>query len=71
MPLWRVTRRVGGWPRWLLIEDVVGNDFAVENGGRQLVLQIDTTVVDTARRIVVLRMNATDIIDVTELGQLR
>jgi hypothetical protein len=30
------TRRA--WPRWLLIEDVDADDFAVENDGQQLVL---------------------------------
>ncbi len=71
MALWRVTRRVGAWPHWLLVEDVVADDLAVENDGKQLVLYIDTTVVDTARRIVVLRMDASDIVDVTELSQRR
>ncbi|HJY25014.1 MAG TPA: hypothetical protein VJ649_04995 [Actinomycetes bacterium] len=28
--------RAGAWPRWLLIEDVIADDFVIENNGRSL-----------------------------------
>ena len=66
-PTWRITRRAGAWPRWLLIEDVDAQDFAVENSGRQLVLYDDTLVVDEPRRVVVRRLDAKDILEIVEL----
>jgi hypothetical protein len=28
--IWRITRRAGAWPRWLLIEDVIAHAFVIE-----------------------------------------
>lgn len=60
--IWRITRRVGAWPRWLLIEDVVAHDFVIENHGRQLVLYRDELVVDSPRRVVVARLDGRDVV---------
>jgi hypothetical protein len=64
---WRITRRAGAWPRWLLIEDVEADDFVVEQGGRQLVLYRDELVVLSPRRVVVRRMDIRDVVGVEEL----
>jgi hypothetical protein len=61
---WRITRPVGAWPRWLLIEDVVAHDFVIENHGRQLVLYRDELIVDSPRRVVVARLDGRDIVSV-------
>jgi hypothetical protein len=65
--IWRITRRAGTWPRWLLIEDIVAHDFVIENGGRQLVLYRDELVVDTPRRVVVARLDGRDVVSVAML----
>jgi hypothetical protein len=64
--IWRITRRAGAWPRWLLIEDVVAHDFVIENGGRQLVLYRNELVVLTPRRVVVRRLDVRDVVEVVE-----
>jgi hypothetical protein len=68
--IWRITRRAGAWPRWLLIEDVVAHDFAIEDNGRQLVLYRDEVVILTARRVVVARLHARDVVSIDEAGTL-
>ena len=64
---WRITRRVGAWPRWLLFEDVIAHDFVIAAGGRRLTLYRAEVVIDTPRRVVVRRMDARDIVAVEEL----
>ena len=71
MAVWRITRRAGAWPRWLLIEDVEADDLAVENGGRQLTLYRDVVVILSARRVVVRRMDVRDVVEVVELRSQR
>ena len=46
--VWRITRRAGAWPCWLLVEDVLADDLAMENGGQFFVLYRAETVVDRA-----------------------
>ena len=65
--VWRITRRAGAWPRWLLIEDVAAHDFVIAAGGRLLTLYRDEIVIDTPRRVVVRRIDARDIVAVEEL----
>ena len=65
--VWRITRRGGARPGWPLIEDVEADDFVVEHDGKQLVLYRDEVVVDTPRRVVVLRMDANDVVAVKQL----
>jgi hypothetical protein len=47
-----------------LIEDVIAHDFVIENNGRQLVLYVDTLVIDELRRVVVARLDRQDIVSV-------
>ena len=68
---WRITRRAGAWPRWLLIEDVDADDFVIDDSGRQLVLYRDQLVILTARRFVVARLDARDVASIEELCATR
>ncbi len=53
--------------RWLLIEDVEADDFEVQQDGKQLVLYVDTLVVDEPRRVDVARLDRRDVVSVVML----
>ena len=65
--VWRITRRAGAWPCWLLVEDVLADDLAMENGGQLLVLYRAETVVDEPRRVVAARLDVRDVVEVVEV----
>jgi hypothetical protein len=53
-----------------LVEDVEADDFVVENGGHQLVLYIDSVIVDAPRPVVVARLDRSDVVDVDRRTEL-
>ena len=69
--VWRITRRVGAWPRWPLVEDVEADGLVIEQNGRQLLLYCDELVVLTPRRVVVARLDVRDVVEVVERAQDR
>ena len=49
------------------MEDVEADYFVVENDGRLLTLYRDEVVIDSARRVVVRRMDARDVVTIEQL----
>ena len=46
---------------------VEADDFVIEQGGKQLVLYVDTLVVDEPRRVVVARLDGRDVVSVEQM----